>query len=82
MSQKEKNNRHPLPAEVWKELLSAEGFKVRDIYFNPMHLVEPKQIFDDEGFFRAIRIFFNILTHHLLQKEYGKSIELSQPNAL
>lgn len=53
----------PLPVEVWKELLSAEGFKVRDIYFSPMHLVEPKRFFDDEGFFRAIRIFFNILAH-------------------
>ena len=58
-----RTNARPLPVETWKELLSAEGFKLRYIYFSPMHLVEPKRIFDDEGFFRAIRIFFNILTH-------------------
>lgn len=58
-----RTNARPLPVETWKELLSAEGFKVRNIYFSPMHLVEPKRIFDDEGFFRAIRVFFNILTH-------------------
>ncbi len=58
-----RTNARPLPVETWKELLSSEGFKVRNIYFSPMHLVEPKRIFDDEGFFRAIRVFFNILTH-------------------
>lgn len=58
-----KTNARPLSVDAWKDILSAEGFNVKDIYFSPMHLVEPKRIFDDEGFFRAIRIFFNIFTH-------------------
>lgn len=58
-----RTNARPLPVNVWKELLMAEGFKIKNIYFSPMHLVEPKRILDDEGFFRTMRIFFNIFTH-------------------
>lgn len=58
-----RTNARPLPVNIWKELLMAEGFKIKHIYFSPMHLVEPKRILSDEGFFRTIRIFFNILTH-------------------
>ncbi len=53
----------PLPVQEWKNLLSAEGFKIKEIMYSPMHLVEPKRIIDDEGLFRSIKIFFNILTH-------------------
>ena len=44
-------------------MLEKEGFKVREIIFNPMHLLEPKRIIDDEGFFRTLKIGFNILTN-------------------
>lgn len=58
-----KTNAKPITVEDWKSLLVSEGFMVRHIVYSPMHLVEPKRIIADEGFFRALRIFFNILTH-------------------
>ena len=58
-----KVNARPLTKNEWKELLEKEGFKVREIIFNPMHLLEPKRIIDDEGFFRTLKIGFNILTN-------------------
>lgn len=58
-----KTNVKPLSVQSWEELLLSEGFKIKEILFSPMHLVEPKRIIDDEGIIRSIRIFFNILTH-------------------
>ena len=52
----------------WTKLLEQEGFLVKKIITNPMHLLEPKRIVDDEGFFRTIKIIFNILTNSLARK--------------
>lgn len=56
-------NARPLTMKEWTHLLEAEGFKVIKIETNPMHLLKPKRVIDDEGFFRALKIAFNILTH-------------------
>ena len=58
-----KVNARPLTKNEWKELLEKEGFKAREIIFNTMHLLEPKRIINDEGFFRFLKIWFNILTN-------------------
>lgn len=52
----------PLTVKEWSDLLEAEGFKVLTVASNPMHLVRPKRMLRDEGFFRTLKIFFNILT--------------------
>lgn len=56
-------NARPLTVSEWCHLLEQEGFEIEKIETNPMHLLEPKRIFDDEGFFRTLKIIFNILTH-------------------
>jgi len=63
-----KVNARPLTKNEWKELLEKEGFKVREIIFNTMHLLEPKRIINDEGFFRSLKIWFNILTNSKAKK--------------
>jgi hypothetical protein len=30
---------------------------------NPMHLLEPKRVIEDEGLFRTLKIGFNVATH-------------------
>ncbi len=58
-----KVNARPLTISEWSNLLEKEGFKVIKTETNPMHLLEPKRMIDDEGFFRTLKIAFNILTH-------------------
>lgn len=58
-----KVNARPLTISEWSNLLEKEGYKVIKIETNPMHLLEPKRMIDDEGFFRTLKIAFNILTH-------------------
>lgn len=63
-----KVNARPLTESEWTKLLEQEGFLVKKIITNPMHLLEPKRVIDDEGFFRTIKIIFNTLTNSLAQK--------------
>lgn len=58
-----KVNARPLTQSEWTALIEKEGFVVRQVMTNPMHLLEPKRVIDDEGFFRTLKIGFNILTH-------------------
>ena len=58
-----KVNARPLTAKEWVNLLETEGFKVINIETNPMHLLKPKRMVDDEGLLRTLKILFNILTH-------------------
>ncbi len=57
-----KVNARPLTQAEWTAMLEAEGFTVTRVMTNPMHLLEPSRIIDDEGVFRTLRIIFNILT--------------------
>lgn len=56
-------NARPLTANEWAASLEKEGFEIVCVETNPMHLLEKKRVIDDEGFFSALKIGFNILTH-------------------
>ncbi|MFS4493409.1 class I SAM-dependent methyltransferase [Maribacter sp. 2308TA10-17] len=58
-----KVNARPLMVKEWVNLLEKEGFVIKKIETNSMQLLETKRVIEDEGFFRAMRIGFNILTH-------------------
>ncbi len=47
-----KVNARPLTPDEWKKVLEKEGFSILNIETAPMHLLEPKRIISDEGFFR------------------------------
>lgn len=51
----------PLTVAEWTRVLESEGFIVRTHTLAPMHLLEPRRIVRDEGFFRALRFVFNVL---------------------
>lgn len=51
----------PLSAREWRELLTGAGFKIQSEAAAPMHLLEPRRLIRDEGFFRALRFVFNVL---------------------
>lgn len=54
-------NARPLTQQEWIHLLQKEGFKIVQVYTNPMLLLETRRIIDDEGFLRSLKIGFNIL---------------------
>lgn len=58
-----KVNARPMTVKEWETFLENEGFEIVSVHTNPMHLLKPKRIIDDEGVFRALKIGFNILTH-------------------
>jgi len=51
----------PLTVQEWRELLTKEGFKVQHEATAPMHLLEPRRLIADEGFFRTLRFIFNVI---------------------
>lgn len=63
LAQTIKVNARPLTQSEWVSLLEKEGFKIVHIETNSMSLLESKRVIDDEGFFRTLKIIFNILTH-------------------
>lgn len=65
-------NARPLTKKEWSELLEKEGFKIKEIYESPMHLLKPQRMLADEGFFRTLKIGFNILTHPDAKKRIMK----------
>lgn len=66
-------NARPLTETEWTDILENEGFKVKKVEKNPMILLEPKRIIDDEGLWRFCKILFNILTH---PKERKRILEM------
>ncbi len=56
-----KVNARPLTEHEWAKLLNNEGFSIVKTEFKPMCLLEPARMIDDEGFFRTLKIGFNIL---------------------
>lgn len=58
-----KVNARPLTEAEWTTLLENEGFKIRKIERNAMHLLEPSRVIDDEGLFNALKIGWNVLTN-------------------
>ena len=51
----------PLTSAGWKRLLEEAGFQVEYTDANPMMLLEAKRLVADEGFFGALRFFFNVV---------------------
>ncbi len=58
-----KVNARPLTVPEWSSLLEKEGFRINKTETNPMHLLEPQRMVDDEGLFRTFKIAFNVPTH-------------------
>ena len=56
-----KVNARPLTQSEWIALLKKEGFKIKMVEVNPMSLLDTSRIIDDEGFFRSLKIGFNII---------------------
>lgn len=63
-----KVNARPLTVKEWSDLLKKEGFTVVSAETNAMHLLEKKRIIEDEGFFRTLKIVFNMITHPQARK--------------
>ncbi|MBW7908058.1 MAG: methyltransferase domain-containing protein [Kiritimatiellae bacterium] len=58
----------PLTANEWRVLLADAGFEVQFQRVAPMHLLEPRRLVSDEGFFRALRFVFNVLRAPIVRK--------------
>ena len=61
-------NARPLTVDEWTKLLEDEGFEIIFSKTNGMHLLENKRVLDDEGFFRTLKIGYNVLTHPKARK--------------
>lgn len=57
----------PLTTDEWTKLLEEEGFKVVKVVKSPMYLLEFKRVLKDEGFFRTVKIIFNVFIHRDLR---------------
>lgn len=56
-----KVNARPLTVPEWTALLVAEGFEVLSVQTNAMHLLHTGRMIADEGFFRFLKINYNLL---------------------
>lgn len=61
-------NARPLTIIEWKNLFEKEGFKIKEVQFSPMHLLEFKRVIADEGIFNSLKISLNILTNKKIRK--------------
>lgn len=73
LTQSMRVNARPLTKVEWCKLLEKEGFKIREVFESPMHLLKPDRVIKDEGFFRTLKIGFNVLTH---PKERARIIKM------
>ena len=67
-----KVNARPLTRQEWVTLLEKEGFKILKIETSPMLLLDTARIIDDEGFFRSLKIGFNILRQPKARKRINE----------
>ena len=58
-----KVNARPLTRTEWCTLLENEGFRIKSVEENPMHLLKFKRMVDDEGLLRTLLISLNIFLH-------------------
>ncbi len=76
-----KVNARPLTEKEWTALLEKEGFVVKKVFTNEMHLLETKRIIDDEGFLRFLKIGLNIMLNkaaRLRIQDMHKTFKLHQ----
>ncbi|HTO01179.1 MAG TPA: methyltransferase domain-containing protein [Microthrixaceae bacterium] len=52
----------PLLGSEWASLLQEAGFQVKDTAVTDLHLLEPKRLIADEGFFGALRFLLRVVT--------------------
>lgn len=67
-----KVNARPLTQSEWVILLEKEGFRIKKVITNPMLLLETRRIIDDEGFFRSLKIGFNIIRQPKARKRINE----------
>lgn len=72
LAQVTKVNARPLTQKEWCTILENEGFKIKEVFSSPMHLLRPKRVINDEGIFRTLKIGFNILTNPQARKRIIK----------
>ncbi len=65
-------NARPLTRTVWTTLLENEGFHVKQVFTNKMHLLHLGRMVQDEGLLGTIKIGYNILTHPAAAKRIGE----------
>ncbi len=53
----------PQTISEWEEILAAAGFKTTSYQLRPLHLLEPRRLFQDEGVWRTLKFFCNTMTH-------------------
>lgn len=58
----------PETLEGWRNLLTEAGFEVEHESTGPLAVLDPSQIFKDEGLWRAVKIVWNLLTHKTLRE--------------
>ncbi len=58
----------PITTSEWTKLFEKAGFKIKEIHYKPMTFLEPRQMLEDEGFFRCLKIAFNMLLHPTARK--------------
>src|SRR5690554_279164 len=61
-------NARPLTLSEWTQMLDDAGFDVIQQELNGMFLLKPKRILQDEGFFRTLKIAWNILKSNAARK--------------
>ena len=71
-----KVNARPLTCREWCKILEDEGFKIKDVYSSPMHLLKPQRVLNDEGLLRSLKIAYNILTHPAEKQRIKKMREI------
>ncbi|MFP4133098.1 MAG: class I SAM-dependent methyltransferase [Halothece sp.] len=63
LSQSIRVNAQPLSDTEWKELFKQAGLTITQSRTGEMGLLNPKRVIEDEGFFSAIKIGWNVLTN-------------------
>lgn len=56
-------NARPLTKTEWTALLEKQGFEVKHVYTNKMHLLHAGRMIQDEGLLRTLKIGYNILAN-------------------
>ena len=68
----------PLTVPEWRTLLETEGFIVHTQATAPMHLLEPKRLIQDEGFWGTLRFVGNVLRDSEAQHRVKKMRQVFQ----
>ncbi|PNW49211.1 UNVERIFIED_CONTAM: methyltransferase [Euhalothece sp. KZN 001] len=62
LSQSIRVNAQPLSETEWEAVCTTSGLKVKHLKTGNMGLLSPKRVIEDEGFFRSLKIAWNVFT--------------------